>query len=80
MRCWCHIDANAAPSLCRSHSLSHEASSIRLLFEPLPQRVSVGPVHLNLTEQVKLSIVRLSKLLDLSFGARLLQGETGPGH
>lgn len=61
------------------HLLSHEASSVRLLFEPLPQRVSVGTVHVNLTEHVKLSVVRLSKLLDLSFSAWFLRAETGPG-
>lgn len=74
------IEKNAASSICISNLLSHEALSIRLLFEPLPQRVSVRPVHVNLTEHVKLSVVRLSKLLDLSLSAGLLQGETGPGH
>lgn len=69
---------NAASSWC--HLLSHEASSVRLLFEPLPQRVSVGTVHVNLTEHVKLSVVRLRKLLDLRFSAWLLQGETGRPH
>lgn len=52
--------------------LSQEASPIRLLLQPLPQRVSAIPIHINLTEHVKLSVVGLSKLLDLSFIAWLL--------
>lgn len=69
---------NAASSSC--HLLSHEALSVRLLFEPLPQRVSVGPVHVNLTEHVEPSVVRLRKLLDLRLSAWLLQEQTGRPH
>lgn len=58
------------------HLLSQEALAFGLLLQPLPQRVSVGPVHINLTEHVKMGIVRLSKLLDLSFIAWFLLSET----
>lgn len=54
------------------HLLSHEAFPIGLVFQPLPQRMSVVPVHVNLTEHVKLNMIGLCKLLDLSFIAWLL--------
>lgn len=53
-------------------TISKEASPVGLLLQPLPQRVSTGPVHINLTKHVEPSIVRFCKLLDLSFIARLL--------
>lgn len=34
--------------------------------------MSIVPVHVDLTEHVKLSVVRLGKLLDLALGAGLL--------
>lgn len=58
------------------HLLSQEASPVGLVLQPLPQRVSAGPVHVDLTEHVKLSVVRLGKLFDLRFTARLLQSKT----
>lgn len=67
---------NAAPislSQVFQHLLSQEASPVGLLFQPLPQRMSAGPVHVDLTEHVKMGIVGLGKLLDLSFSAGLLQ-------
>lgn len=51
---------------------SQEASPIGLLFQPLPQGMSIGPIHINLTEHVELSIVGMGKLLDLSFIAGFL--------
>jgi len=53
-------------------AISHEAPPIGLLLQPLPQRVSVGPVHFDLAEHVILSVVGLSKLLDLGISAGLL--------
>jgi len=53
-------------------TISQEASPIGLLLQPLPQGVSTGPVHIDLTEHVELNVVGLGKLLDLSFIARLL--------
>lgn len=58
------------------HLLSQEAAPIGLLFQPLPQRMSVVAIHINLTEHIKLSVVRLCKLLDLSLSAWLLQNKT----
>lgn len=58
------------------HLLSQEAFAVGLILQPLPQRVSVGPVYINFTEQVKIGIVRLSKLLDLSFIAWFLVSKT----
>lgn len=53
-------------------TVSQEASPVGLLLQPLPQRVSVGSVHIDLTEHVEVSVVRLSKLFDLRLTARLL--------
>jgi len=53
-------------------TVSQEASPIGLLLQPLPQRVGIGPIHINLTEHRKVSIVALSKFLDLGFSARFL--------
>lgn len=58
------------------HLLSQEALAIGLILQPLPQRVSGGPVHIDFTEHVKKGIVRLSKLLDLSFIAWFLASKT----
>lgn len=58
------------------HLLPQEASAIGLLLQPLPQRVSVRSVHIDLTEHVVLSVVGLCKLLDLSVSTRLLQNKT----
>lgn len=57
------------------HLLSQEAFPVGLIFQPLPQRMSVGPVHFNLTEHVEPSVVGSGKLLDLSFIAGLLQSK-----
>lgn len=56
-------------------TISHEAFPVGLVLEPLPQRVSRGPVHLDLAEHVEPSVVGLCKLLDLSFIAGLLVPE-----
>lgn len=56
--------------------LSQKAAPIGLLFQPLPQGMGAVAVHINLTEHVKLSVVRLCKLLDLSLSAWLLQNKT----
>lgn len=53
-------------------AIPHEASSIWLLFEPLPQGVGVIPVHIDLAEHIILSVVTLGKLLDLSVSAWFL--------
>lgn len=58
------------------HLLSQEAFPVGLLFQPLPQRMSTGPVHIDLTEHVKLSVVGFGKPLDLCFVAGLLQSKT----
>lgn len=55
--------------------LSQEAFAVGLLLQPLPQRVSVGSVHVDLTEHVKTDVVGLSEPLDLGFIARFLQGK-----
>lgn len=57
------------------HLLPHEAAPVGLLFEPLPQRMSTVAVYINLAEHVKLSIVRLCKLFDLSISSWLLQNQ-----
>lgn len=53
-------------------AISHEAFPVGLLLQPLPQRMSGGPVHIDLTEHVKLGVVGLCKLLDLRFISGLL--------
>lgn len=58
------------------HLLSQEAFPVGLILQPLPQRMSVGPIHIDLTEHVKLSVVGTGKLLDLSFSPGLLQSKT----
>jgi len=56
-------------------AVPQEPSSIGLLLQPLPQGVGVVPVHVDLTEQIELSVVGLGELLDLSIGARFLSSE-----
>lgn len=58
------------------HLLSQEALAVGLILQPLPQRVSVGPVHIDFTEHVEMGIVGLSKLLDLNFIAWFLVSKT----
>lgn len=41
--------------------------SFGLSLHPLPQRVSVVSIHLDLTEEIKLGIVTFGKLFDLRF-------------
>jgi len=53
-------------------TISQEASPVGLLLQPLPQGMSVVPVHIDLTEHVELDVVGTGKLLDLSFIAGLL--------
>lgn len=54
--------------------LSQSAFSVRLIFHPLPERMSVVSVHVDLTEEVELGIVTFSKLLNIGFGTGLLRG------
>lgn len=48
-----------------------EGSSL-LCLKPLPQRMSVVPIHIDLTGHVPSDVELLGKLLDLSLGAGLL--------
>lgn len=60
----------------KENPLSQCAFSIGLLLHPLPERMSVVSVHIDLTEEVKSCIVTFRKLFNLSFGARLLQRDS----
>lgn len=47
--------------------VSQGSLAFGLSLHPLPQRVSVVSIHLNLTEEIKLSIVTFGKLFNLCF-------------
>lgn len=51
----------------QNNLLSQGSLAFGLSLHPLPQRVSVVSIHLNLTEEIKLSIVTFGKLFNLCF-------------
>lgn len=55
------------------HSLAQGASSFGLLLHPLPERVGIVPIDVDLTVHVKLHTVVFSKCLNLSVVPRLLR-------
>ena len=58
------------------HSLAQGASSFGLVLHPLPERVGIVPVDIDLTVHVKLHTVAFSKCLDLSVVPGLLRKGT----
>lgn len=60
-----------------ANSLPKCSLALRLCLHPLPQGVSFIPVHVDLTEEVKLCLVGLGKLLNLLFRTGLLRRQHG---
>lgn len=56
----------------RAHSLSQDAPPLGLDFHPLPQRVSIVPIHTDLAVHIEFDIIASSELLDLRITPWLL--------
>lgn len=55
-----------------SNSLSQGSFALGLGLHPLPQRVSIVSIHLNLTKEVKLNVETTGKLFNFCVRPRLL--------
>lgn len=79
--CWAvslhHLSFSIYKELCEVpfDVISQKSLAFRLSLHPLPQRVSIVSIHLNLTEEVKLCIVTLCKLFNLCVSPRLLSSK-----